>query len=659
MFCGIETLEDANTVQGVLITDLTTDMTSNALRVTNLVTSNVNIWSNLASNVLRIDELVASNTDIWSNLALVTLNDVVNVNNATSNTVLFTNTDTSLVASGNVMVSGNVTSITSIVSNATTMGTTKTFVVTVNGNYYIDGVERHLLELHQGQTYIFDMSDSTNSGHPLAFSTAFTGSSSSYTTGVVSNHDTVPSGTTGSEVTFSVPLNAPSSIYYYCTVHGAGMGSTGTASSISPTAELIVSGRVVASGNVEASAFKGDGTTLTGVALKVDLDSNVTRITNLETSNLTYTPLITGLRTDVDAHDTRLDLVEPRVSALEASNVDIWSNLELLTLNDVVNVNNATSNTVLFTNANTSLVASGNVTVSGNVTSTTSLISNAATLGTTKEFVVTVSGDAFYIDGVQQDSLELHEHQTYLFDLTAPGSGHPFRLSTTSDGTHGGGSEYTTGTDYSSIANHLKFTVPSGAPSTLYYYCTIHSGMGGSISIASTAELIVSGRVVASGNVEASSFKGDGTELSGIALKTDLVSNVTRIASLETDMTANAARVDTLYTATEGDIIVATGTNTLGKLGIGGSGQVLKVASGGTTLEWAAESGGAAGAIVSNSSGITTGFTRGDLIYASADNTLNKLALGTANQVLKSDGTDVCLGNGWWCCCFNAVAGKR
>jgi len=58
----IETLEDANTVQGVLIADLTTDMTSNALRVTNLVTSNVDIWSNLASNVLRIDDLVASNT---------------------------------------------------------------------------------------------------------------------------------------------------------------------------------------------------------------------------------------------------------------------------------------------------------------------------------------------------------------------------------------------------------------------------------------------------------------------------------------------------------------------------------------------------------------------------------------------------------------------
>jgi len=36
-------------------------------------------------------------------------------------------------------------------------------------------------------------------------------------------------------------------------------------------------------------------------------------------------------------------------------------------------------------------------------------------------------------------------------------------------------------------------------------------------------------------------------------------------------MTANAARVDALYTATTGDIIYATGTDTLGKLNIGGT----------------------------------------------------------------------------------------
>ena len=272
--------------------------------------------------------------------------------------------------------------------------------------------------------------------------------------------------------------------------------------------------------------------------VETDLASNATRISTLEAANTVQAGLISTLQTDVSTNDGRLDVLEPRVTNLETSNADIWSNLasnvtrignletnlsdnsariDALTLADVVNVSNTTSNTVQFTNTVTSLTASGKVTVSGNVTSTTALISNAATLGTTKEFVVTASGGVYYIDGVQQDSLELHEHQTYLFDLTGPSSTHPFRLSTTSDGTHGGGSEYTTGTDYTSVANHLKFTVPPGAPSTLYYYCTIHSGMGGSMSISPTAELIVSGRVVASGNVEASSFIGDGSQLTNIA----------------------------------------------------------------------------------------------------------------------------------------------
>ena len=285
-----------------------------------------------------------------------------------------------------------------------------------------------------------------------------------------------------------------------------------------------------------------------------NLASNVTRIATLEAANTVQETLITGLRTDMTSNSGRIDALEPRVTNLEASNVDIWSNLNQLTLDDVVNVNNATSNTVRFTNATTSLTASGNVTVSGNVTSTTALISNAATLGTTKEFVVTASGGVFYIDGVQQ-SLELHENQTYLFDLTNPGTSHPFRLATLPDGggaQNGSGSipasDYTTGTDYTSVANHLKFTVPPGAPSTLYYYCTIHSGMGGSMSISPTAELIVSGRVVASGNVEASSFIGDGSQLTNIASNLQAITDNGNVTS------------NTVQFTNTGTSLVASGT---------------------------------------------------------------------------------------------------
>jgi len=81
----------------------------------------------------------------------------------------------------------------------------------------------------------------------------------------------------------------------------------------------------------------------------------------------------------------------------------------------------------------------------------------------------------YFIDGVQQDTLNLLEGNTYIFSYP---SAHPFALSTTANGTHGGGSEYTTGVTRDTGANTLTYVVPSNAPQ-LYYYCTLHSGMGG------------------------------------------------------------------------------------------------------------------------------------------------------------------------------------
>lgn len=105
----------------------------------------------------------------------------------------------------------------------------------------------------------------------------------------------------------------------------------------------------------------------------------------------------------------------------------------------------------------------------------------------TQTFTVTVSnpgsGNKYFIDGVQQATVNLSEGSIYRFDQSdSSNTGHPLRLSTTSDGTHGGGTEYITGvikngTPGSSGA-YTQITVAIGAP-TLYYYCQVHSGMGG------------------------------------------------------------------------------------------------------------------------------------------------------------------------------------
>ena len=103
-----------------------------------------------------------------------------------------------------------------------------------------------------------------------------------------------------------------------------------------------------------------------------------------------------------------------------------------------------------------------------------------------KTYTVTVvsdSGNKYRFDGHGTSSITLNltEGATYTFNYP---SAHPLRFSTTSDGTHGGGSEYTTGVTHVS-STQTTITVASGAP-TLYYYCSLHSGMGGQINTNTT-----------------------------------------------------------------------------------------------------------------------------------------------------------------------------
>ena len=113
---------------------------------------------------------------------------------------------------------------------------------------------------------------------------------------------------------------------------------------------------------------------------------------------------------------------------------------------------------------------------------------NVATASATYlEYAITVgaiaAGNRYYVDSVLQQQLYLQEGQTYRFDQSASSNnGHPLRFSTTANGTHSGGSEYTTGVTTSgtpgSAGAYTEITVAAGAP-TLYYYCTNHNLMGG------------------------------------------------------------------------------------------------------------------------------------------------------------------------------------
>jgi len=105
--------------------------------------------------------------------------------------------------------------------------------------------------------------------------------------------------------------------------------------------------------------------------------------------------------------------------------------------------------------------------------------------------VVSDNGNKYRFDdfGTSAITLELQEGGTFTFDQSDnSNSGHPLRFSTTSNGTHGGGTEYTTGVTTNGTPGqagaYTRITVAAGAP-TLYYYCTQHSGMGGQANTGS------------------------------------------------------------------------------------------------------------------------------------------------------------------------------
>ena len=95
-----------------------------------------------------------------------------------------------------------------------------------------------------------------------------------------------------------------------------------------------------------------------------------------------------------------------------------------------------------------------------------------------------LNGDGFIGNGgvanPQNDPvLYLKKGHTYEFVMNQ-GSSHPFKIRVSS-----GGSDYNFGvTNNGASSGSLIFNVPMNAPSTLYYQCVNHSGMGNVINIS-------------------------------------------------------------------------------------------------------------------------------------------------------------------------------
>ena len=219
----------------------------------------------------------------------------------TTQTLALSNVTTGLSVSANAIVTGNVTASVflgdgGLLSNIESQ---RVYVLATNGSsdYIFQGpgfdtpTNDPVLRLIRGFTYIFD-NRSNYTIHPFKIRNNYNGSD--FTRGVIDDG----AGMT----TFTVPMDAPSSLYYQCSVHSS-MGNiihilsedidtTQTLALSNVTTGLSVTSNAVVTGNVTANYFVGDGSQLTGVGI----DTTQTLALSNVTTGLTVSSnaLVTG-----------------------------------------------------------------------------------------------------------------------------------------------------------------------------------------------------------------------------------------------------------------------------------------------------------------------------------------------------------------------------
>ena len=113
---------------------------------------------------------------------------------------------------------------TTTTTTTTVPQTTTTIVVTVANNgqgfnkYFLNGAQDSTLNVTTGNKYRFDLSDSSNSGHPLRFSATQNGSE--FSSNVMTSGT---AGTSGAYIEIEITSDTPTQLYIYCENH-FGMG---------------------------------------------------------------------------------------------------------------------------------------------------------------------------------------------------------------------------------------------------------------------------------------------------------------------------------------------------------------------------------------------------------------------------------------------------
>ena len=262
-------------------------------------------------------------------------------------------------------------------------------------------------------------------------------------------------------------------------------------------------------GNVTADEYRGDGTALTGIALETDMISNVSRISVLETDLTSNASRVGVLETDLSSNASRISVLEQQG------------------LSDIVDIGNVSSNTIQLTNTDVGLVATGNV--------------EAA------RFI----GDGSYLTGISTVSnlegiVNNGNVSSNTIQLTNADVGLKATGNIEANYFVGDGSRLT-GITGGGGGSNLEDTVNIGNVSSNTIQLT-NSNVG----------------LVATGNIEASYFKGDGSELTGISTASNLEGIV-----LNGNVTSQTIHIqNTVSLTTTGNVGIAN-TNPMCDLAVG------------------------------------------------------------------------------------------
>ena len=398
-----------------------------------------------------------------------------------------------------------------------------------------------------------------------------------------------------------------------------------------PVTSLTTSGNVIVAGNVTASKFYGDGTTLTGVALSVDLTNNVTRISILESNLADNVTRIGNLESNLVDNSTRISTVSTdlisnasRISTLEGEIQPVnrgGTGLTSFVSGDLIYANGTSS----FTNLAASSSTQGYFLRNDNGTPTWADVAQVGSASPYSLIAGTgLSGGNFNgssevtwtVDfGVVATTSNLNSNVTRIYNLETNLNNNSARITTiTNDLTNNVSRIGNLETNLTNNSSRIT-TITNDLTNNVSRIGNLETNLTNNSSRITTVTNDLTNNVNRIGNLE-TNLTNNSSRITTVTndltnnvvrignLETNLTNNSSRITTVTNDLTNNVSRISTLENETQpvnrggtnftdysvGDILYASGTSTLSKLSIGSANEVLTVSGG--TVSWQPASGG-------------------------------------------------------------------